>query len=50
MHEFRKLVFKQHGIGKVGSLMLSTIQENEFFNYTTRIFYNNYVFGLEIIT
>jgi len=50
MHEFRKLVFKQPRIGKIGSLMLFTIQENEVFNYTTRIFYNKYVFGLEIIT
>jgi hypothetical protein len=50
MHEFRKLVFKQHRFGKVGSLMLFTIQKNEVFSYTTRIFYNNYVSRLEIIT
>jgi len=43
MGEFRKLVFKRHRIGKVDSLTLFTVQENEVFNYTTRIFYNSYV-------
>jgi hypothetical protein len=48
MHEFRNLAFKQHRIGKVGALILFTIQENEVFSYTRRIFYKNYVFVLEI--